>query len=172
VDAVVALVGVEAALGDPLPDLRGGVDAEARHAHQVGAHVGLADQHRAYAERTQVIADGHLSDLERDEVPARAVCMHVAPGVVAHPRGAADRRLRVRAVEDHAARRQTVDVRGVQARVAEARQVVVAQLVAHDEEDVAHLAHGRRSLRLDGSGDPRAPGPSRPMVDFERDNLR
>ncbi len=144
VQAVVALVGVEAALGDAHADDGAGIDAEPLHALRVGAHVRLADEHGAHAQRAQVVAERHLADLERIAVPGGAVRAHVAAGVEAHARGAADGRLHVGAREAHAAGRQRVDVGRVQLGVAGAGEIIPAQLVAHDEEDVAGAAaHGR-----------------------------
>ena len=66
---VVALVGIEAALGDAHADDGIGIDAEPLHALGVGAHVRLADQHRLHAERAQVVAERHLAHLQRHAVP-------------------------------------------------------------------------------------------------------
>ena len=54
---------------------------------------------------------------QRDAVPVRAMRLHVAAGVGAHARGAADRRLHIGAREPHAARSQPVDVRCFQRRM-------------------------------------------------------
>jgi hypothetical protein len=146
VDAVVAFIGVEAAFVDAHPDRGDRVDAQARDARGITTHVRLADQHRAHAERAQVIADRHLADLQRDEVPAHAMRMHVAAGVVAHARGATHRRLHVGVVEQITPAGQGIEVRGVQLGVPVAGQVVRTQLVAHDEEYVLGAAcHGQGS---------------------------
>ena len=68
--------------------------------------------------------------------------MHVAASVKAHPAGAADRRLNISAGKADAACGQTVKVRGLHRGVTGAGQVVMAQLVIHDEEDVLDLGHG------------------------------
>ena len=102
--AVVALVGLEAALRHVHADDRVRRDAEQLHAFEVGRHVGLADQHVAHADLLQVIAERRLADAQRPAVPVRAVRAHVAAGVEAHARGAADRRLHIGFREAHAAR--------------------------------------------------------------------
>ena len=52
-----------------------------------------------------------LADPQRNAVPGRAVRAHVAAGVGAHPRGAADGRLHIGPREADAARCELVDVR-------------------------------------------------------------
>ena len=149
VQTVVALVGLKAAFGDSHADDRIRIDAEPRHALDVGLHVGLADQRRAHAERAQIIAHGHLADLERETVPRRAMRLHIAARIGAHARGAADRRLHIGAGETHAARRQRIDVRGFEPRMAVAGQIVPAQLVAHDEKDIfGFFRHEARRSRV------------------------
>ncbi|MCY1526789.1 hypothetical protein D9M68_618290 [compost metagenome] len=126
VDAVVALVGIEAAFGDTHSDLRGRVDTQPRHTGKVGAHMGFPDQDRTHAQRPQMVADRHLPGLERHEVPACPVRVHVAAGVVAHARWAADGGLDIGPVEDHAARGQAVDIRGLERRMSETGQMIGA----------------------------------------------
>ena len=118
------------------PMIESGAMPSSLHAFEIGRHVGLADQHIAHADLLEVIAQRRLADAQRPAVPVRAVRAHVAAGVEAHARGAADRRLHVGAREAHAARRQRVDVRRLQRRMPGAAEIVVAQLVAHDEEDI------------------------------------
>ena len=141
VQAVVALERIKSALGHAHADDRPRVDAEPLHALAVGAHVRLADQHRAHAEGAQIVAEGHLADLQGHAVPAGTVRLHIAAGVEAHARGPAHGRLHVGTREAHAVGRQSVDVRGEKARMSVARQIVEAQLVAHDEQDVLGLTH-------------------------------
>ena len=141
VQAIVALVGVEAALRHAHADNRVRVDAQPLHALDVGTHVRLADQSRLHPERAQVVAERHLPHVQRDAVPGGAVRANVAAGVEAHARGTADRRLHVGAGEAHAAGGQGVDVGCMQPGVPVTGQVIPAQLVAHDEEDVADGAH-------------------------------
>ena len=117
------------------------VDPEARHALDIGAHVRLADERGAHSERAQVVTERHFADPERNAVPSGPVGLHVAARVEAHPRGSAHRRLHVGAREPDALARQRVDVGRVQLRMPRARQIVPAELVAHDEEDVADGAH-------------------------------
>ncbi len=143
VQAVVALVGVEAAFGDAHADDGARIDAEPLHALAVGAHVRLADEDGIDAERAQVVAERHLAHFERDAVPGGAVRLHVAAGVEAHARGAAHGRLHVGAREPHTPGCERIDVRGGELGMSVAGQIIPAQLVAHDEEDVAGSAgHG------------------------------
>ena len=142
VQPVVALVGVEPAFGNPHADDGAGIDAEPLHALAVGAHVRLAHQHRLHPERAQIVAERHLADLQRHAVPGRAMRLHIAPGVEAHARGSAHRRLHIGAREAHTLGRKPIDVRRGQPGVSVAGQVIPAQLVAHDEENVfAASAH-------------------------------
>ena len=60
--AIIALEGLEAAFARTDTDDRLGVDAKTRHALDIGAHVGLAGEHRAPSQRAQIIAHGHLAD--------------------------------------------------------------------------------------------------------------
>ena len=142
-DAVVARIGLEAAVHREQARALRDVQAQARRAFGVGLHVRLADQRAAHAVRAQMVAERLLAHRQRHEVPHRAVAAHVAPGVGRHARGAADRALHEGSVEAQAARGERVDVRRVQARVAIAGQVVGAQLVAHDEQHVAQRPGGR-----------------------------
>ena len=115
-----------------------GIDAEPLPCPRVSARMCVLPTSAVCdAERTQIVAERHLADLQRNAVPGRAVRLHVAAGVEAHARGAAHRRLHVGAREAHAPRRERIDVGCVQLGMAVAGQVVPAQLVAHDEEDVA-----------------------------------
>src|SRR5688500_1437552 len=95
VQAIIALIRLEAAFGHMHTNDRSWRDAERFHALKVGRHVGLADQHVAYANVLQMIAERRLSDTQRPAVPVRAVRTHVTPGVETHARRAADRRLHV-----------------------------------------------------------------------------
>jgi hypothetical protein len=101
----------------------------------------LADQHGAHAKLGKVIAQSRFVDPQREAVPVRAVRAHVAPGVKAHPRRPADRRLHIGTIEAHAARCQRVDVRRLQMRMTVAAEVIEPQLIAHDEEDI-FAGHG------------------------------
>src|SRR5215467_13643133 len=73
VQAVVALIGLEAAFGDVYADNRLRWDAELLHAFEVRRHVGLADQHVAHPDLLQMIAERRLADTQRPAVPVRAV---------------------------------------------------------------------------------------------------
>ena len=79
----------------------------------------------------------------------------VAAGVEAHARAAADRRLHVGAAEADALRRNAVDVRGADGRMTGVSEVIVAELVRHDEEDV-RLSHDLAPAGLRATGS--APG--------------
>ena len=147
--AVVALVRLEAALRDMNADDRIRRDAEHLHAFEVGGHVGLADQHVAHADLLQVIAERRLADAQRPAVPVRAVRAHVAPGIEGHARGAADRRLHIGVGEAHPALCHRVDIRGLQRGVAGAAEIIMAKLVAHDPDDVFRARHARDFSDLD-----------------------
>ena len=147
--AVVALIGLEAAFGDVHADHRIRADAERLHAFEVGRHVGLADQHVAHADFLEVIAEGRLADPQRPAVPVRAVRAHVAAGVERHPRRTADRRLHIGLREQHAAPGHGVDVRRLQRRMAGAAEIIVAKLVAHDPENVLRARHASSLPCLD-----------------------
>ena len=149
--AVVALIGLEAAFRHMHADDRVRRDAEHLQAFEIGRHVGLADQHVAHADLLQVVAQRRLADAQRPAVPVRAVRAHVAAGVEAHPRGAADRRLHIGVGEAHAAPRHRVDVRRLQRRMAGAAEIIMAKLVAHDPEDVFRARHVRTFRKLRSS---------------------
>ena len=145
--AVVALIRLEAAFRHVHADDRVRRDAEILQALQVGRHVRLADQHVAHADLLQVIAERRLADAQRPAVPVRAVRAHVAAGVERHPRRAADRRLHIGVRETHAALRHRIDVRRLQHGVSGAAEIIVAKLVAHDPEHVLRRLFGRRHRR-------------------------
>ncbi len=109
--AVVAVELLEAAGAHERRDRRAAFDAVALQAVEVGQHVSLARQRHADAGRPQVVADGLLAQGQRHAVPGGAVREHVAAGVVAHARGAADTRLHIGAREQHAPGRQRIDGR-------------------------------------------------------------
>ena len=141
--AVVALIGLEAAFRHMHADDGVLRNAEILQALQVGRHMRLADQHVADADLLQVIAERRFADAQRPAVPVRAVRAHVAAGIERHPRRAADRRLHIGVGEQHAAFGHRVDVRRLQGRVAGAAEIVVAKLVAHDPEHVLRRRFGR-----------------------------
>ena len=119
------------------------IEAEPPHALVVALHMGLADQGNAVAERPQVVAERQLGRPQRHRIIGGAVARHVTAGIEGHARRPADRRLAIGAFEQHAALRQRIDMRGLQGRMAGAGQVIGAQLVGHDEKDVADLTHRR-----------------------------
>ena len=141
--AVVALIGLEAAFRHMHADDRVRRDPEIFQAFQIGRHVGLADQHVAHADLLEMIAERRFADAQRPAVPVRAVRTHVAAGIERHPRGAADRRLHIGIREQHATLRHRIDIRRLEDGVPGASQIVVAKLVAHDPEHVLRTRHGR-----------------------------
>ena len=109
--AVVALVGLEAAFASEHADVeirdRCPAAASPRRRPSCASCRPATCGCRAGADDPQ----RRLADAQREAVPVRPVRSHVAAGVEAHPRRAADRRLDIGAGEPHAARRQGVDVR-------------------------------------------------------------
>ena len=144
--AVVALIGLKAAFRHMHADDRIRSDPEVFQAFEVRRHMGLSDQHVAYADLGEMIAERRLADTERPAVPVRAVRAHIAAGIEAHPRRAADRRLHIGIGKAHAALRHRVDVRCLQGRVSGASEIIMAQLVAHDPDDVFRARHGGTSV--------------------------
>ena len=141
--AVVALIRLEAAFRHMHADDRVRRDAEILQALEIGRHMRLADQHVADADLLQVIAERRFADAQRPAVPVRAVRAHVAAGIERHPRRAADRRLHIGVGKQHAALGHRIDVRRLQDRVSGAAEIVVAKLVAHDPEHVLRRRFGR-----------------------------
>lgn len=141
---VVAVVAVEfekGARAQALAEFAGARDFEAAHAVLVHLHVGLARERERAAVALQIFAERDLADRERHAVPVRAVARHGAAGVVRHARRAAHARGDVGVVEAHAARGEGVDVARAQPGMTVAAEVIAAQLVAHDEENVAGGGH-------------------------------
>ena len=138
-DAVVAEIRLEADFVQHLGLLAERVDGQPLQGIQIGRGVGLAHQRGADAVGAQVVADGQFFQRQGHGVPRHLMAADIAPGVGRHPRRAADGALGVGAAETHAGGGQAIDVRGVQMRMAVARQVIAAQLIAHD---VQHVAHG------------------------------
>ena len=98
--------------------------------------MGFANQPAVDTSRAQMIAQSKLADLERDLVVACTMALHIAARICAHPRGAADGRLNIGTVKAHALACEPVNVWGVKMWMTIAAQVVPAQLVKHDEENV------------------------------------
>ncbi|MNN47113.1 hypothetical protein D3C81_1615190 [compost metagenome] len=115
------------------------VDGQPLQGIEIGRGVGLAHQRGTYAMGPQVVTDGQFFQRQGHGVPGDLMAADIAPGVGRHPRRAADGALGVGTTETHAGGGQAIDVGGVQVRMAVARQVIAAQLIAHD---VQHVAHG------------------------------
>jgi len=160
--AVVALIGFEAAFRHMHADHRIRRDPQRLQAFDIRRHMGLADQHVAHADLLQVVAERGLADPQRPAVPVRTMRAHVAAGIERHPRRAADRRLHVGFREAHAAPCHRVDIRRFQCRVARATKIIMAKLIAHDPEDVLRLRHVL--LRSQDGG--------RPMLQYRRDDCK
>ena len=141
---VIAFHRLQPAFGGEHAELGELVDTEPRHAFGVGLHMGFADERAAQALGADEITDIALADRERHAVPGRPVAVDVAPGQVGHARRPAERRLHEGTGEVHALRGKPVDMRRFQMRVSVAGQVIPAQLVAHDEENIFCCAHIRR----------------------------
>jgi hypothetical protein len=139
--AVVAVELLEARGTHQGGQRRAAFDAVALESVGVGKHMRLTGQRHPHAGRRQVIADGLFTHRQRHAIPGGAVGEHVAAGVVTHARGAADAGLHIGVREQHAAPGEAVDRRRFQVRMSGARQMIGAQLVAHDEQNVLDLAH-------------------------------
>ena len=138
---VVPLVRLETALRQQYAGVARRVDAEPLHALPVGGHMRLADQGRAQPERAQPVAEREFAHRQRDIVPGGAVAEHVAPGIERHARRPADRRLAIGAGEARSLRRESVQMRRLQRRMPVAGQIIPAQLVRHDKQDIANARH-------------------------------
>src|SRR5215471_2480726 len=97
--AVIALVRLKTALADE--DAQGGhwIDLQPCHAGVIGAHVGLADEHRVQAKRTQIVSHGPRTNGQRHVIPGSAMTEHVASGIEGHTRWSTDWRLTISAGE-------------------------------------------------------------------------
>src|SRR5882672_4452166 len=113
------------------------VHLQARQSVDVRHHVRLADQHQLASGRAQVVAEGVLGDRQRHAVPRCAVARHISPGIKTHARGAAHARLRESTLEQRSTRSQRVQVRRGEPRMTVTGEVISAQLITHDEEQVA-----------------------------------
>jgi len=145
--AIVPDPDVEAAFGLACADdaVRG--EAEPCHPLGIRRHVGLADQPGVHSRRAQMIAQRRLPHPQREPVPLHPVRRCIAPGVETHPAGPANRGLAEGVGESDALCGDPVEVRGMQMRVAGAGQIVEAQLVIHDKQDVHRGSPGREIRR-------------------------
>ena len=139
--AVVALIRIEAGLADQAADLRPLVQPEPRHALFVRHHVGLADDSSAHTDRAEIVPKGQLADRQRHPVPGGAVAKDGSPGIERRARRAADGRLHISPIEADPAGGQPVDVRRFQMGMPVAAEVIPTQLVGHDEQDVFDGRH-------------------------------
>jgi hypothetical protein len=128
------------------PELGPAIEREAIEPGVVTHHVRLADEHKFASRVAQILAQRDLTDRQRHAIPCRAVARHVAPGVERHARGSTHARLHEGALEAHAAPRERVEIARGDVRMAITAEVIGAQLIAHDEQDVADGAHLRRLL--------------------------
>ena len=109
---------------------------------RIGADVGVAEQHRVVAGLAGLERDVAVPRVERHAIGDRAVVVQVQPGIEAGAARRTGRRLRVVPPKQHAVARQAVQVRGLEAAVAERRKAVAPPLVRGDEKDVARHRHG------------------------------
>ena len=139
-DAVIVFERLEPGLRHDDADVRRGIEPQPRQALAIGDQVRLPDDGGTDAERPQVVADGKLADGKRDAVPGRAMTEHRAARVEARARRSAYGGLHVGAVEADSHLGDRVDVGSLERRMTVAGQIVPAQLVAHDEQDVRYRA--------------------------------
>src|SRR5688572_6238859 len=116
----------------------------------VVAHVPLADVRGLVAELAQleVVVRQAVAHRVARHVVDHAVAAGVLPG---HDRGAvrrADRRGVEGALEQRALARQAVDVRRLHVRMAAGAELVVAQVVHQDHQQVGLFSHGPRTISL------------------------
>ena len=102
----------------PRADHRVRRKAQPRHALGIGLHMGLADQPTAHPRLAQMIAHGQLPDPQGIAIPRRSMGRDIAARIAAHARRAADGRLNISIGKAHAHRRHTVEIRGMQMRMA------------------------------------------------------
>src|SRR5438552_11714138 len=107
----------------------------------VAHDVGLAGKREGAARVAQVFAESDFAYRQRHAVPCRAVARDVASGVERHARRSTYAGLHECVREADAAAGETFEVSGCEIRMTVAAEVVGAQLVTHDEEDVADGAH-------------------------------
>ncbi len=139
--AIVAVDLVEAAVANQAHPVLVAVEMQPRDAGVVRHDVRLAGERKRASGAAQIFAERYFADRQRHAVPGRAVARHVAAGVERHARGAAHAGLHERAIEAHAAPRELVEMSRREKGMAVAAEMIGAQLVAHDEQDVADRAH-------------------------------
>ena len=161
VQAIVTLERIKAAFRSRHTDLAFRVYPQPGHPLEIGGHVGFAHQNRPRPGRAQVIAQCRLAHPQRHSVPGRAMAAHIAPRIGRHTRRPADRRLHIGVGKAHAARGQSIDMGGMQMRMAIAAEVIKPQLIGHDPQHIGWGAH--LSIGLFGKG--RAPHqPQKPPI--------
>jgi hypothetical protein len=141
--SVIALIGLKAAFCDVHADDGVGRNPEHFQAFEVRRHVRLADQHIAYADLLEMVAQCRLADAQWPAAPVRAMRTHIAAGIERHPRGATDWRLHIGVGKAHAPLCHGVDIGRLQGRMPRTPQIVEAKLVAHDPENVFGSGHVR-----------------------------
>ena len=141
--AVVAIDLDEAARAEELSEIGTAVERKPGEPRIVAHHVCLAAERERTSRAGQVFAQRDLAYGERHAVPRGAVARNVASGVERHARGPADARLHEGALEAYAAARERVEIARGDMRVAVTAEVIGAQLIAHDEQNVADGAHRR-----------------------------
>ena len=99
----------------------------------------------------EIVAERELTDRQRHPVPSSAVAEHGAARIEGRARRAADGGLHIGTIETQATGGQSVDVRCFQMRMPVAAEVIEAELVRHDEQDVFDIRHGVTSSELGSS---------------------
>ena len=152
-EAVVTQHDIEAAFGEARADDGIRSDAQSLEPFDVGRHMGLSNQPGLHPDGAKMVAERLLPNLQRKVVALSAVAMDVASRVETHARRTADWRLHVSSRETHALAGERVDMRRLQMRMTGATQIIEAQLVEHDEENVlASVRHGLDLLAFTARG--------------------
>ena len=114
----------------------------------IDARVGVPEQGRRVAGLASEERDVGEAGVERCAVEDRTVILRVHAGVERRPARPARRGVRPVVREQHALVDQRVECRGLDHRVADARQGVAAPLVDGDEQDVADGSHDGDTVSL------------------------
>ena len=119
-----------------------GINTKPLKPKDIRQHMRLSNQHCAQADTAQVVAQCRNLDRKRNKVPGGAVAGNIVAGIGGHARRAAYGPLHIGPGEARTPCGQGIDMRCPDRRVAITTQVVAAQLVTHDEKDIADFAHG------------------------------